>query len=198
MSLDTVQSFFRLTLDNVYRFFCAFFLLIAVVAVSEGVTPLQQAAQLLTWLAIPAEWVGIAEAWLGERNAALVIVSSVGLFVALGACLTESWLSRAGATVLLAFGFLIQAGAAVQVLGAVGTLVTVALVGVVAISALRRKFGLPATNWLSPVASRLRNLGPSLLLAFLGVLGPFVWLVTEDQPRAGETRSRPVHVSRAN
>ncbi|MDQ1122800.1 hypothetical protein [Microbacterium trichothecenolyticum] len=198
MSLDTVQNFFRLTLDNVYRFVCALFFLLAISAGSEGVTPLQQTARLLSWLAIPADWLGVVEAWLGERSDALINVSTLGLFIAFCACLTESWLSRAGATVLLAIGFLIQAGAAVQFLWTVGTLAAGLAVGIVAVSAVRRRLGFSATSWLSPVFSRLQNLAPSLFLALLGAFGPLMWLVGEDRARAGETRSTPVHVSQVN
>lgn len=198
MSLDTVQNFFRLTLDNVYRFVCALFFFLAISSVSEGATPLQQTVRLLSWLAVPADWVGVVEAWLGERSDALISVSALALFIALCACLAESWLSRAGATVLLAIGFLIQAGVLVQLLWVVGTLTAGLAVGIAAVSAVRHQLGLSATSWLSPVFSRLQNLAPSLLLALLGAFGPLVWLVGEDRPRTGETRSTPVHVSKVN
>ncbi|MDQ1137440.1 lysylphosphatidylglycerol synthetase-like protein (DUF2156 family) [Microbacterium sp. SORGH_AS 1204] len=198
MSFDVIERFFKLTLDNVYRFVCAVLFIAALWGASQDIRPLRQVARLLVWLGAPSAWLASVETWFAARAGALVVVSVLLLIIAVVFAMRDRWGSRAGATVLLALTALVQAGAVFNVLATATTaLVALMIVSLIA-AVVTWRAGLSFPEWLSHTWERVGNLGVSIVYAGTAFLSPLGWLLNEDSSPTRGSRWNPVHVKRVD
>lgn len=198
MSFDLIERFFKLTLDNVYRFVCAVLFIAALSGASQDIGPLRQVARLLVWLGAPSAWVASVETWFAARAGALAVVSVLLLVIAVVFAMRDRWGSRAGATVLLALTALMQAGAISDVLApAIAALAALMIVSLIAAVVMWRG-GSSFPEWLSHTWERVGNLGLSMVYAGAALLSPLGWLLNEDPSSTRGSQWNPVHVKRVD
>jgi len=199
MGLDFVERFFKLTLDNVYRFACSFLFVVALVSWGRtrsstpieylwqnqswfpGVlTPTEQLAEVLNWLAIPSAWLTPVGNWLTDRDAVVGAIATMTLMVAVAFASANDWRSRSGSIALLSVVVLIQVGRFTQV----AMIVSIALfglalfTGLAAQTAYRR--GQREPRWTKTAWEKIGNVAMTVGLAAAYLLSPLGWLVSQE------------------
>lgn len=147
--VDFVERFFKLTLDNVYRFACSLLAAVTVFAIA----PLEGLSQLLNWLAVPSTWLIPVSHWVAERQEAVGVVAALTLIVAVLAS-TNDWGSRSGSTALLSIVVLVQVGQGTRLL----TTALVVLAGLAITTGITaffaRRLGLLTPGWAEVAGER--------------------------------------------
>lgn len=193
MGPDFIQRFFRLTLDNVYRFTCSVLFVVAVVGHLQGGRPIKRLETLLDWLAVPSAWLGPVADWISERQGFVVLVASLLLVVALLVAAVDRN-SRSGSTALLSMVFLFEAGQAELV----QTAVVVALVSLVVLTVSARfvseRIGFTAPEWTHSAWERAANVFLSLTLSAVYLLSPLGWLISQEPYAVRGSRRNPIFV----
>lgn len=196
MGLDFVERFFKLTLDNVYRFTCSVLFMVALVAYTRSTTPLAQLGGVLDYLAIPSGWLTSVDEWVAQRQSVVGMVATLVLMVALAFAAASDWQSRSGSTALLSIATLTQVGE--------GTSTFTFLIAVVAGLAvltglarvLARRLGWGSPDWTSTAWERVANVLITLVLAALYVLSPLGWLISQEPYNSRGSRANPLYVER--
>lgn len=194
MGIDFVERFFKLTLDNVYRFVCSLMFLVAVVGTKDGVLPLGQLRRVLDWLAIPAGWLTPVQSWIELRGEFVATVGVMTLLVALSFAAANGWKSRSGSTTLLSFVALFQTGRSLQLLiwivvvlalVAASTAITVVVAG---------RFGWGAPEWPRMVWECIGRVVGCTCFSALYFLSPLGWMASQEASRDRGTLWHPVYV----
>lgn len=193
MSLDVVERFFKLTLDNVYRFGCSALAAITILGYHDATSPIEGLTRLLNWLAIPSTWLTPVDEWVTERQMVVGIVAAMTLVVAIFAT-TNNWSSRSGATALLSIVCLIQVGQGARVFTITITVVVIfALVtGLSSLVARRLRREIPA--WMQDAWEKVLNVAITLFLAACYVFSPLGWLVSQGSQNMRGTRGNPIYI----
>ena len=193
MGLEFVERFFKLTLDNVYRFVCSLLFAVTAVAYSQQRSPIEQLANLLNWLAIPSGWlIPIAE-WVNDRQIAVGGMAVLALAIAIGFATTTDWRSRSGSTVLLSIVTLVEVGQGPKILPvAVVVFAGIALLtGTTAVIARRLRRDTP--EWVGTTWKKVANTLTTLVLAALYLFSPFGWLTSQEPYDARGTIWNPLY-----
>lgn len=212
--LELVERFFKLTLDNVYRFTCSVLFVVALVAWGRGqftssieqlahspsgspgiLSPVAQLAELLNWLAIPSAWLAPVDDWLAERQNVAGVVAILVLTVAVAFAAANSWHSRSGSTALLSIVILIQVEQFARVLSAaaIAYACLILITGLAIFLALRRDWGFPV--WLTAAWQKSGNVAATLALAAAYVFSPLGWLISQEPSNLRGTRWNPLYIA---
>lgn len=211
--LDFVERFFKLTLDNVYRFTCSVLFIVALVAWrraqstspieqlaqsssgSSGVlSPVEQLAELLNWLAIPSAWLAPVDDWLTERQAVAGVVAILVLMVAVAFAAANNWHSRSGSTALLSIVILIQSGQLARVLIAAAIILAclILITGLAIFLASRLGWSFP--GWLGTAWEKTGHVAVTLALAAAYLVSPLGWLISQEPYNLRGTRWNPLYI----
>lgn len=191
--VDFVERFFKLTLDNVYRFVCSVLAAVTVFGFHDKTAPVDGLAQLLDWLAVPSAWLRPVDEWLSERQEAVAIVATLTLIVAVLAAI-KNWNSRSGSTALLSVVILIQVGQGTRLLTtSLFALVALAIATGVLLLFVRR-LGLDTPEWLEDSGKKVLNVGITLFLAAVYIFSPLGWLISQESPNSRGTLLNPVYI----
>ncbi|RII41297.1 hypothetical protein DWB68_13215 [Galactobacter valiniphilus] len=191
--VEFVERFFKLTLDNVYRFVCSALLLAAGFGAGNGLKPLQQLGRALDWLAIPSEWTTPVGEWIAQRGFFVACVGVGGLMVA-ALFVTTGPLSRAGASVLLSVVIIGESGYA-QWLWVVLGIVAAGLVILAgwAIRDVLMRHG--ELSWeVQNVGRYVGAAARGLLLSVFYVLSPLGWALSQEYTDQRGSARNPLHV----
>ena len=191
MSFDPAR-FFKLTLDNVYRFACSVLFIAAVTGVFVQFTPIEQLIKLLDWLAIPSAWLVPVADWVAQRDIVVGTVAMLSLIVAIGFAIANDSRSRSGSTALLSITVLMQVGQAGPAFIGISLFLAVLVASTVLGGFLATRFGWGEPEWIQSVWEGLANLGGRMLLAAAAVLSPLGWLISRDVHDARGTRWNPI------
>lgn len=196
MGIDFVERFFKLTLDNVYRFSCSFIFVAAIAGSLMHAAPTAVIAKALSWLGVPSGWLGIVGEWIAARDIAIGWVSALVLTVALAFAATNGPNSRAGATALLSTALLYEVGRGPWLL----TLAVWLLVGWVVFSAsvqlITRRLQWGSPQWIIAVWEKIGLVSASVMIAFIYVASPLGWLISQEALDRRGSASRPLYVTR--
>lgn len=176
-----VQRFFRLTLDNVYRFLCSVLFLATVVGWFVGNAPLVQAGVLLDWLAIPSAWLEPVAMWISQRGEVVGLIALLMLTVAVVFILVSGIQSRAGSTALVSTALLTETGQLLGVLISAGVLAVLPGLAALIVNSLARRLGFSQPEWVSSVGIKYREELIALVYAAAYVLSPLGWLISQDR-----------------
>ncbi len=192
--MDFVSRFFRLTLDNVYRFTCSLVFVIAVVAVSQQLRPTDQFIRLLDWAEIPSTWLQPAAEWIGLRQDAVAFVSALLLIVAVGFTTANDWQNRSGSTALISAGLLMEVGKTGWLLAGAVVIIVISVVvtGATAYVSHRMRGGQP--DWVGAAWDKVGRAASSLIISAVYVLSPLGWLISQDSPITRGSRSNPLYI----
>lgn len=194
MSFDVIDRFFKLTLDNVYRFVCAALFAIALTSLAQGVSPLRMLERTLAWLAAPSEWISPVEQWVAARaDTVFPLAFCLLCLAALFATREDTW-TRAGATVLLAATCLLQCWATVPAAGVTLVIAMSAYSVVGGIVALFFSDSIVVPGFWGHAALRVMHLALSTVSAAIAVVGPLGWLLNADAVSKRGSRYEPVHI----
>jgi hypothetical protein len=216
MGLDFVERFFKLTLDNVYRFACSLLFIVALVAwgrtqatsrieqlgqsgsATSGVlSPVQQLAELLNWLAIPSAWLRPVGTWLADRGAVMGVVAVMILIVAVAFAAANDWRSRSGSTALLSVVIMIQVGYFALIL-IISLIVLAGLVLVTCLGAVfANRLGWSTPGLIGAAWEKVANVAMTLVLAAAYLLSPLGWLVSQETHNVRGTRWNPLYIEQA-
>jgi len=192
MGLELVTQFFKLTLDNVYRFACALMFAVGLIGVHQQRSPLRQLSELLDWLAIPSGWLTPLGDWIALRQELVGAAAGLTLVLAVVSSAADSWHSRAGSTALGASVFLMEAGLGGPLLAAVGILSAAGVVIAIAAHVVGRlQWDL---GWYLTVRGKAANVLIAVFLACLSVFSPVGWLLNDDPFNSRGTRLNPLYV----
>ena len=194
--LNFVERFFKLTLDNVYRFMCSILFLLAVLGCYLGTTPITQATMLLNWLEVPSAWLGRVAAWLGERQEVVEVVASGMLCVAVFFAFANDSRSRSGSTALLSFVLLAEIGRTMKVVSLLGILVFVIVAITIVVAVFARRAHKPFPGWMKNSLERPLKVVLGLVLAAFYVFSPLGWLIAQEPLGERGTRMKPLYVAR--
>lgn len=196
MGLDFVERFFKLTLDNVYRFACSVLFVVALVACNRKESPIAQLGDLLDYLAIPSRWLAPVEGWIAQRWLVVGGVAVLALFVAIAFAAAHDWRSRSGSTALLSVVVLIQVGQGRWILPTVaGIIVGLALLTGFA-TFLANRFSWDRPEWTRTAWEQVTNVLISLALAALYLLSPVGWLISQESYNVRGSRWNPLYIER--
>ncbi|MDR4534091.1 hypothetical protein [Glutamicibacter sp. PS] len=194
MGVEFVERFFRLTLDNVYRFACSLMFAVALVAITNQTLPLTQLAGLLDWLAVPSSWLVPVSDWLAERQVVVDWVAFLTLIVAVTFSLANDWRSRSGSTALLATAILFQGEFGWRTFAA-AIICLVALMLVTGLAhALTSRLGIATPGWTRSAWSKVGNAVMTLAFAVLYLLSPLGWLISQEPHNSRGTRWNPLYI----
>ena len=198
MGFDVIERFFKLTLDNVYRFLCSVLFLSAVVGWFKGNTPSIQFGLLLDWLAIPSVWLAQASWWLTQREEVVGLTASLLLTVAVWFILVNGLQSRAGSTALLSTTILAETGQLLGVVTSAGALAVLPGLGALIVRSVHRRVGSPQPEWTSSVGTKYVEEMSALMCAAAYVLSPLGWLISQEsyQRRRGTGRFSPLYIAK--
>lgn len=192
MGLEFVTQFFKLTLDNIYRFACALMFAVGLTGVNQQRSPLRQLSELLDWLAVPSDWLVPIGDWIALRQELVGAVAGLVLILAVISASANSWHTRAGSTVLAASAVLMEAGLGSQLLALVGSLsVMGVIVAIAAHVAERLHWDL---GWYVTMRGKAANVLVAVLLACLSVASPIAWLLTEDPFNSRGSQLNPLYI----
>lgn len=195
--LSFLQGFFRLTLDNVYRFACSALFWLAVASQSEGNSPLDQLGSALEWLTIPSTWLGVVQSWIMARAFA------VGAFAALAGAVAavfaaSTFFSRAGSTVLISVAVLIQVGRGQAMAAFVCWALVVLIVVTFGADRTAKWFQHASPEWPKTAWLKTATLATSCGFAALYFLSPLGWMVSQDDKLARGSQVNPLVVTHAD
>ncbi len=193
MGLD-VPRFFKLTLDNVYRFVCSVAFFVAVFGAAEDLLPSQQLSALLEWLGAPNVWVTPAARWISERDGFVAVAASLLLIVAVAFASANTADNRSGSTALLAVALLCEAGRRVDVQVGAMAVIVAAVVVTGATALIVRRTGGGEPEWLRTVWAAIRRTAAALLVGAVHVLSPLGWLISQEPRNERGSRDRPLYV----
>ncbi|MFT3797989.1 hypothetical protein [Microbacterium sp.] len=194
MGPDFLQRFFKLTLDNVYRFTCSLLFVVAVSAHLRHVSPVTQLGSLLDWLAIPSAWLTTVGAWVDDRQSVVGFFAALVLCIALAFAAANDWHSRSGSTALLCTATLTQVGMADELIAVTLSLVAGLAVVTVTVAFVARRWGWGMPEWTASAWGTLWNVLLTLGLAALSLLSPLGWLISQERHDVRGTRSNPLVV----
>lgn len=194
MGLDFVERFFKLTLDNVYRFACSLLFAVAFLCNREAAGPIARFTELLDWLAIPSAWLTPVAAWLADRQEAVGLIAALVLAVALIFSASPGWRSRSGSTALLSIVVLMETGWGGWLLG--GLLAALALLALVTgiVSYISRRMNGYAPGWVKEAWEGVANASVTLFLAVCYLLSPLGWLISQESYVSRGSRMNPIYV----
>ncbi|QNE35540.1 hypothetical protein [Leifsonia shinshuensis] len=196
MGLDFVERFFKLTLDNVYRFACSVLFIVALAAYAGNSTPLAQLGGVLDYLAIPSGWLASVGEWVAERVTVVGVVATLVLMVALAFAAASDWQSRSGSTALLSIVMLAEVGQGASMFNAL----IVGLAGLTLVTWLAtlvaRRSGWDRPEWTGSAWERVANIAMTLILAALYFLSPLGWLISQEPYNSRGSRANPLYVER--
>ncbi|MFJ3472531.1 hypothetical protein ACIPJ1_06310 [Microbacterium maritypicum] len=194
MGLDFVERFFKLTLDNVYRFTCSLLFGVALFAYAADVAPATQLAGLLDWLAIPSAWLNAVGSWLDQRQVVVGVVATLTLLVAIAFAATNDWHSRSGSTALLSTVILMQVGQGAWTLTA-AIIVIACLITITGLAAyLAVRLGWETPEWTRTVWEKTANVMMTLVLAASYLFSPLGWLISQEPYNVRGTRWNPLYI----
>ena len=193
MSIDFVERFFKLTLDNVYRFICSLLFMAAIVGLWFEVKPLAQLAGLLKWLAIPSDWLTVVGIWLQQRVGVVTLISLLVFAVALIFTTFQDSGSRAGSTALLSIVMLMEGGWG-HLIAIITAVLFGALIVVSAVDFFLRRRTLGSWWLIDPVRERLVMVFVALVNSASYLLSPLGWLITQDPYFKQGSRFNPLYV----
>lgn len=194
MGLDFVERFFKLTLDNVYRFVCSLLFGVALLAHAGEIEPVAQLAGLLDWLAIPSAWLAPISDWLNQRQIVIGAIATLTLLVAIAFAAANAWHSRSGSTALLSIVVLTQVGHGAWVTTA-PVIVIVCLVVVTGIANfLAIRLGWETPEWTRTAWRRTANVMMTLALAAVYLLSPLGWLISQEPYNVRGSRWNPLYI----
>lgn len=193
MGPDFIQRFFKLTLDNVYRFTCSVLFVVAVVGEVQGQSPIEQLEALLSWLAIPSAWLVPVADWITERAGLVGFVGALVLLVAILFAAVDKD-SRSGSTALLSAALLFEVGKAEQVEAAFA----IAFISLVVVTGgahlVTRRMGFASPGWTESAWERAANVFISLMLSAAYMLSPLGWLISQEPYAVRGSRWNPIFV----
>lgn len=199
MGFEHVERFFKLTLDNVYRFSSSLLFMVALLGAHKGSSPIEGLTWLLNWLAIPSKWLAPVGEWLTERQAAVGVVATLTLLIAIGFASTGRWLSRTGATALLSIVFLMQVRLGWQVfIGAISILGVLVLISVLRLIVVR-PMGWDAlsrvtSEGMGAVWEKVGNVLITLIVAVTYLISPLGWLISQEPYNLRGTSMNPLYI----
>ena len=195
MGPDFVERFFKLTLDNVYRFTCSLLFTVALVAAyTREVSPIKELAGLLDWLAIPSAWLVPVSEWLAHRQLVVGFVATLALMVTIAFAAANDWHTRSGSTALLSIVILMEVGQGARAFTAAVIIFAVLAVvtGIVAILASRAGRNAPA--WTLTAWEKVANVMKALVLAAGYLFSPLGWLISQEPYNVRGTRWNPLFI----
>lgn len=194
MGLDFVERFFKLTLDNVYRFTCSLLFLMACIGYLREVAPTAQLASVLNWLGVPSAWLTAVADWIAPRQEVMAIVATLVLIVAVLFAAANDARSRSGSTSLLACAVLVQVELGWWIflapLIAVATLALVTGGGLF----LTRRLGFAEPDWPKRAWEPVGRVVLTVVLACVYVLSPLGWLISQEPYNVRGTRLNPLFI----
>lgn len=178
--MDFIRKFFRLTLDNVYRFACALLFSVTVLGLFSHRSPIGQLGAVVDWLGLPSQWVSTIGAWIEIRREGIGLGAWFLLLIAVGFMANRHQFNRAGSTGLLAAVLLVQTGIIESVLWLFffGLLCLTLLSGAVLLLSRRLDSALP--EWPSLIWGWVGRVFRSFVEAIAYLFAPVVWLISED------------------
>ncbi|MGO2521875.1 MAG: hypothetical protein ACTH8F_17285 [Microbacterium sp.] len=213
MGLDFVERFFKLTLDNVYRFACSLLFVVALLAWgrteykskieqlaessagSSGIlSPVEQLAELLNWLAIPSAWLVPVGDWLTDRDTVIGAVATMILMVAVAFAAANDWRSRSGSTALFSIVILIQVGQFARILTNVVIILAVFVLITWLVTFLASRMGWSKPGWTRMAWEKIANVGITLVLAAAYLLSPLGWLISQESHNLRGTSWNPLYI----
>lgn len=219
LGIDFVERFFKLTLDNVYRFVCSLLFAVALlawvrtadaqrssqIAIGQGaqsafvsVSPVDQLKGLLNWLAIPSTWLSAVGGWLSQRETVVACIAFLVLLVALVFAAAGGRGSRSGSTALLSIVVLAQVGQGATLLSMVAVFLVGLLVATGASYFLSRKKHERAPTWTSMAWATGGQILTETLLAAAYLFSPLGWLISQDRHNVRGTLGSPIYIEQAD
>ncbi|MCP1428532.1 hypothetical protein J3D45_001030 [Microbacterium foliorum] len=194
MGLDFVERFFKLTLDNVYRFACGLLFAMACIGYTQEDPPTAQLASVLNWLGVPTAWLTAVAEWIAQRQGPMAIVATLVLLVAVAFAAANDLRSRSGSTSLLACALLYQTGFGWWV--AVGPLAALVFLALVTGGGrfVTSRLGFSSPDWPQHVWETVGHVVLAVALAALSVFSPLGWLISQEPFNARGTRGNPLVV----
>lgn len=190
--VDFVERFFKLTLDNVYRFACSLLAAVAVLSINSKPSPIAGLVWLLDWLGVPSAWLVPVSDWIAARQDAVGVVASLVLFVAIVAA-ARTRFRRAGSTVLLSVVILAQVGLGHWVLiAAVAGPAGLWLASFLTVRTARQMHWTEPA-WTASVSEWGVNVFEALILAVTYLFSPLGWLISQDFRAPRGSRQNPLH-----
>lgn len=180
--LDVTERFFKLTLDNVYRFIASSIFVISLIGLRRQVSPTDQLATILEWLAIPTAWLTTVDQWLVPRQGILSIFVLCVLVIAIPFSIGHSWTSRYGATVILSSSIIIE----LDRIGLLGLLLLIFIVRSVWSTTYfnnlyRKTYQHSKGDWSNQLGTEIWWLAKSIVYAVSCIFTPIAWLIGQDR-----------------
>lgn len=195
MGLDFIERFFKLTLDNVYRFTCSLLFLVAGIGYLQGLPPTVQLASLLDWLGVPYAWLTAVGEWIAARQNVLAIVATLLLLVAVLFAAANDARSRSGSTSLLACVLLVEVELGWWIFS--GALIVVTSLALISGGGLflTRRLGWAEPDWPRRAWEPVWRVVVSVALASAYVLSPLGWLISQEPYNLRGTRLNPLFIA---
>ncbi|MFB8894098.1 hypothetical protein [Microbacterium plantarum] len=186
--------FFKLTLDNVYRFACGVTFLGAVVGALNELLPTEQLRAFMEWLGVPAGWLVSAGHWINERADLVALAAALLLIVAMAFASANGVENRSGSTALLAVSLLLEAGRQAEVLLGIAATIAVAVTvtGVVMVATRRLDGSRPA--WVDTMWGTIGRVAAALVAGGFYVLSPLGWLISQEPRNERGSPARPLYI----
>ncbi|WP_341956142.1 hypothetical protein [Microbacterium sp. LWH13-1.2] len=195
MGLDFIERFFKLTLDNVYRFTCSLLFVLACIGYLQGVPPTAQLASVLDWLGAPSAWLAAVGEWIAARQNVVAIVATLLLLVAVLFAAANDARSRSGSTALLACALLVEVELGWWIF--TGALIVMASLALLTGGGLflTRRLGWVEPDWPRRVWEPVGRVVVSVALASVYVLSPLGWLISQEPYNLRGTRLNPLFIA---
>ncbi len=191
--VDFIERFFKLTLDNVYRFTCSLLAVVALFTINSAPNPIAGLTWLLDWSGIPSSWLVPVGDWIADRQEVVAAVAALVLLVALVAA-ARAPLSRAGSTALLSIVVLAQVGFGCWVLvAAVAVAIGLGLVSWLTVRAARRLYW-SEPKWTGSVWGWITRVVGAVILAVIYLISPLGWLISQDFYHPRGSQQNPLHI----
>ncbi|MBF4636263.1 hypothetical protein ITJ38_17770 [Agreia pratensis] len=197
MGIDFIERFFKLTLDNMYRFTCSLLFIISLVAHGREMSPVEQVVGVLDWLAIPSSWLIPVGEWVNLRQDVIAGVAFITLIVAIAFAAANDWHNRSGSTALLSIVILIQVDQEALVINSALVLVAILTLASGLTAVLCRRVGWGPPAWIESAWRKVAHIFMTLVLAALYLFSPFGWMVSQEPYNTRGSRRNPLFIEQA-